>query len=91
MFEWAPGKIGEKVNRICVFVFLPRYLVETRRELCVSIQQNKSAIDGLVQVRIEKELLFQKLDIPFHSFAQSKCTLRPDYILEYLFDLRSVA
>lgn len=91
MFEWDKGIIDEKVSRICVFVLLPRYLMETTLELRKAIQQNKNKIDGMVQAKIETEMLTQKLGISFHSFVQSKCTLRPDYILEYMFDLKSIA
>lgn len=91
MFEWRSEKTRKDVSRICVFVFLPRYLVDTWPELQAAIRQNKPAIDSMVRVKIEDELLSQKLDIPFSWFFQSKCTLRKDYILEYLFDLKASA
>lgn len=79
------------MRSICVLVLLPRYLVETWPELREAIVQNKPAIDRLVQVQVEKELLSQKSDLSFQLFSLSKCILRHDYILEYMFDLKSAA
>lgn len=91
MFDRGPDKNSVDVSRICVFVLLPRYLVDTWRELREAVQENMAAIDDLVQLRIEKEMGTQGLRTPFDLFSLSKCTLRSDYILEYLFELKSAA
>ena len=88
MFERESDQRESVINRISVFVCLPRYLVETRRELREAVEQNRPAIDSLVRDKIETEPQFQRLGIPFRSFGLKKCTLRVDYILEYLFELK---
>lgn len=85
IFEREQGGESEEIARIFVFVYLPRYLIETRDELRDAVLSNKAAIDHMVQDKIETEPQFQKLGIPFHLLSLSKCTLRVDYILEYLF------
>lgn len=75
------------VDRIRVCVHLPRYLYETRGALKQAVQYNKAEIDKLVLKAIEDTPRFKKLGVPLSFFSLSECTIRRDYVLEYLFDL----
>ena len=77
----------EEIDRISVYVYLPRYLVGTRYELRDAVREHKPAIDSMVRDKIEAEPQFRQLGMPLSLFSLSKCTLRVDYILEYLFKL----
>lgn len=90
MFDCGTDKNSSEVNSISVLVLLPRYLVDTWRELREAIRQNKAAIDDMVRVRVEKELCLRGLSTPFRLFSLPKCTLRADYILEYHYSLKPV-
>ena len=90
MFDCGTDKNSSEVNSISVLVLLPRYLVDTWRELREAIQQNKAAIDDMVRIRVEKELCLKGLNTPFRLFSLPKCTLRADYILEYHYSLKPV-
>ena len=90
MFDCGTDKNSSEVNSISVLVLLPRYLVDTWRELREAIRQNKAAIDDMVRVRVEKELCLRGLITPFRLFSLPKCRLRADYILEYHYSLKPV-
>ena len=90
-FERTPENTSKKaIDRIRIDVHLPRYLFETRGALKDAIVCNRAAIDQLVIRSIETSPGFRKLGIPIGFFSLTECTIRRDYILEYLFELKNL-
>ena len=75
---------------IRISVALPKYIY-SKEELTMEIKANIKEITQLVIRKIETSSAFKRYDIPVDFLKISRCVIRPDYTLEYLFTLKTAA
>ena len=90
-FERMPDNMtSNTVDWIRVSVCLSRYLFPNRKELLTILHKYKQVIDSMVIEKIISTKQFERIGVPIGFFTLTECTLRKDYTLEYIFELKPV-